>query len=61
MANLKQLDEEEINKAVLSAFAKSIKKKGFAVEKQRLHRSVLYRLKTDNGLIKETVIVTKEE
>jgi ribonuclease HI len=61
MSNLKQLDEDELNKAVMSAFTKTIKKKGFGVEKQRLHRSVLYRLKTDNGLIKETVTVTKEE
>jgi ribonuclease HI len=61
MLNIEKLDKDEVNKAILSAFAKTIKKKGFGVEKQRLHRSVLYRLKTDNGLIKEVVTIVKEE
>lgn len=61
MLNIEKLDKDEVDKAILSAFAKTIKKKGFGVEKQRLHRSVLYRLKTDNGLIKEIVTVIKEE
>jgi hypothetical protein len=46
---------------LLSALSKTVKKKGFEVEKQRLHRSVLYRLKTDTGLVKEGVVITKEE
>jgi ribonuclease HI len=60
-ANLEKLDETELNKALISALSKTVKKKGFEVDKQRLHRSVLYRLKTDNGLIKEGVTITKEE
>jgi len=59
--NLTKLDENELDKALISAFIKTVKKKGFGVEKQRLHRSTLYRLKTDNGLIKEDITITKEE
>jgi ribonuclease HI len=61
MANMNKLDEAELNKALISAFTKTVKKKGFDVEKQRLHRNVVYRLKTDNGLIKEGIVVIKEE
>jgi ribonuclease HI len=60
-SNLEKLDELELNKAIISAFSKTLKKKGFVIEKQRLHRSVVFRLKTDNGLIKEDIIITKEE
>jgi hypothetical protein len=45
----------------VTALSKTVKKKGFEMVKQRLHRSVLYRLKTDSGLIKEDVTITKEE
>jgi tetratricopeptide (TPR) repeat protein len=41
--------------------AKIMWKKGYEVEKQRLHRSNLYRLKTESGLVKTEVKVTKEE
>jgi ribonuclease HI len=61
LTNLNKLDQNEVNKAIVSAFSKTVKGKGFEVEKQRLHRSTLYRLKTDSGLIKTSVIVTKEE
>jgi ribonuclease HI len=61
MTNIGKLDESELNKAIISAFTKTVKKKGFDVEKQRLHRSTLYRLKTDTGLIKEGITVIKEE
>jgi ribonuclease HI len=61
MLNLSKLDESELDKALISAFTKTVKKKGFGVEKQRLHRSNLYRLKTDNGLINEGVTIIKEE
>ena len=61
LANLKKLDNVELNKAIISAFSKTVKHKGFEVEKQRLHRSTLYRLKTDSGLIKNSITVTKEE
>ena len=60
-ANLDKLDKDSLNSALLTALSKTVKKKGFEMVKQRLHRSVLYRLKTDSGLIKEDVIITKEE
>lgn len=61
LSNLGKLDETALNSALISALGKTIKKKGFELDKQRLHRSVLYRLKTDTGLIKEGVTITKEE
>jgi len=61
LANIGKLDETELHKSLLSAFAKTVKKKGFEVDKQRLHRSVLYRLKTDTGLLKEGITIIKEE
>jgi ribonuclease HI len=61
LSNLSKLDQSYLNAAIMSAFSKTVKDKGYEVVKQRLHRSNLYRLKTDSGLIKETVTVTKEE
>lgn len=61
LSNLNKLDEGFLNTAVLSAFSKTVKKKGFEVEKQRLHRSVMFRLKTESGLIKEGITIVKEE
>lgn len=58
--NLDSLDKSYLNAAILSALSKTLKKKGFVMEKQRLHRSLLYRIKTDNGLINEDVVVVKE-
>ena len=58
--NLDSLDKSCLNAAILSALTKTLKKKGFVMEKQRLHRSILYRIKTDNGLINEDVVVVKE-
>lgn len=61
MSNLNKLDQSALASALCSAFSKSVKAKGFEVTKQKLHRSTLYRLKTDSGLIKEGITVTKEE
>ena len=58
--NLDSLDKSCLNAAILSALTKTLKKKGFVMEKQRLHRSILYRIKTDNGLINEDIVVVKE-
>lgn len=59
--NLDKMDEDAVNVALVSALVKTAKKKGYTVVKQRLHRSVLYRLKTDSGLIKEDTVIVKEE
>jgi ribonuclease HI len=61
LSNLDKLDETALHSALCSAFSKTIKAKGFEVTKQRLHRSTMYRLKTDSGLIKEGITVIKEE
>lgn len=61
LENLKELDQNFLNTALMSALSKTLNKKGFAIEKQRLHRSNLYRLKTNTGLIKEGAIIIKEE
>lgn len=61
LSNLDKLDKSALNAAMCSAFTKTIKAKGFDITKQRLHRSTMYRLKTDTGLIKEGVTVVKEE
>jgi ribonuclease HI len=61
LENLTKLDESALHAGLCSAFTKTVKAKGFDVVKQKLHRSTLYRLKTDTGLIKEGITVTKEE
>jgi ribonuclease HI len=61
LSNLTKLDQSALHTAICSAFGKTVKSKGFDVVKQRLHRSTLYRLKTDTGLIKEGITVVKEE
>ena len=53
MTNLSKLDQDALGSALITALTKTVKKKGFEVVKQRLHRSNMYRLKTDTGLIKE--------
>jgi ribonuclease HI len=59
--NLEKLDEDALNLALISALSKTAKKRGYVVVKQRLHRTTLYRLKTDTGLIKEDTTIFKEE
>jgi ribonuclease HI len=57
--NLEKLDEDTLNTALLQVATKTLKKNGFILEKQRLHRSVVYRLAANN-LIAEATKVTKE-
>jgi len=59
--NMEKLDTLELRKALVTVLSKTLKKKGYEVEKQRLHRINVYRLKTESGLIKTDVKVTKEE
>jgi hypothetical protein len=58
--NLDKLDRDIVDTALLQAAAKTLKKNGFGLEKQRLHRSVVYRL-VANNLIAEGTTITKEE
>ena len=60
-ANIDQLDLHALNSALLVAFGKTVKAKGYEVVKQRLRRSAMYRLKTEGTFIQEGVHVIKEE
>ena len=59
--NLDKLDQSALNSALLSALTKTVKKNGFDIQKQRLHRSTMLRLVSANHLITEGAIVIKEE
>jgi hypothetical protein len=61
LSNIDKLGESFLNTAIISAFSKTVKKKGFELEKQRLHRTVMFRLKTESGLIKEEITIVKDE
>ena len=54
------LDPQALNSALISALSKTVKKKGFELVKQKLHRTTNYRLVASN-LITETTVITKEE
>jgi ribonuclease HI len=58
--NLGKLDEEALNNALMSVVSKTLKKKGFDLEKQRLHRTAQYRLVASH-LIAENANIVKEE
>lgn len=58
--NLDKLDEDTLNNALLSVVTKTLKKKGFELEKQRLHRTAQYRLVSCH-LIAENTHIVKEE
>jgi ribonuclease HI len=59
-SNLSMLDTQALNSALISALSKTVKKKGFELVKQKLHRTTNYRLVASN-LITGTAIITKEE
>jgi ribonuclease HI len=58
--NLDKLDEDALNTALLAVVTKTLKKKGFELDKQRLHRTVQYRLTTSH-LIAENTHIVKED
>jgi ribonuclease HI len=60
-ANVDKLDAKFLSAALLSALTKTLKDKGFGVQKQRLHRSNMYRLVSKNHLIAEKAVIVKEE
>jgi len=59
-SNLTLLDPQALNAALISALSKTVKKKGFELVKQKLHRTTNYRL-VSSSLITETTVITKEE
>uniref|UniRef100_A0A6C0JVQ9 ribonuclease H n=1 Tax=viral metagenome TaxID=1070528 RepID=A0A6C0JVQ9_9ZZZZ len=61
LEHMELLDKKAVSTAIITAFAKTIRQKGFDIVKQRLHRSTMYRLKTETGLIKEGSVTIKDE
>ena len=59
--NLDKLDQTALDAALISALSKTVKKKGFEIIKQKLHRTSQYRLVSANHLIAEGTTITKEE
>jgi hypothetical protein len=58
--HLDLLDKEEVDTALLAVLTKTLKKRGFVLEKQRLHKHAVYRLLANN-LIAEGAKIVKEE
>jgi ribonuclease HI len=59
--NIGQIDKKDLDTALLSALSKTLKRKGFEISKQRLHRSTMLRLVSSNHLITEGAVIIKEE
>jgi ribonuclease HI len=59
--NLDKMDKAAVEAALISALSKTLKKKGFELVKQKLHRSTQYRLVSANHLIAEGTTIVKEE
>lgn len=58
--NIDKLDDDALGIALIQVATKTLKKNGFNLEKQRLHRSNIYRL-TANNLIAENTNIVKEQ
>jgi len=58
--NMDKLDDNEVNNALITALTKTLKQHGYTLEKQRLHRTNVFRL-IANNLIAEDVKEVKEE
>ena len=59
--NIDKLDKTALTAALLQALSKTVKKRGFELVKQKLHRSTNYRLVSANHLIAEGATIVKEE
>jgi hypothetical protein len=59
--NLDKLDRDALSVALLGALTKTVRKNGFDIVKQKLHKSSQYRLVTKSHLILENTTITKEE
>jgi len=60
-ANLNKLDQTALTSSLMTVLSKTVKKNGFEVVKQKLHRTNQYRLVSANHLIAGNTIITKEE
>lgn len=60
-SNLNKLDTSLLNSALLTVLQKTAKKNGFNLEKQKVHKTSVYRLTSSNHLITEGKSIVKEE
>ena len=58
LSNLDKLDEGALHTALIQAYGKTCKKNGTELEKQKLHKSSLYRLVASSRIVKD---IHKEE
>jgi ribonuclease HI len=58
--HLDKLDTDLLNNALMTVLSKTLKKRGFDLTKQKLHKSTVYRL-TASNLIAEGAKILKEE
>ena len=58
--NLDKLDQDTLNYSLIQVVTKTLKKKGFSLDKQKLYKRNVYRL-TANNLIVEGSNIIKEE
>jgi ribonuclease HI len=61
LTNLDKIDKTALNSALISALSKTVKKKGFEIVKQKLHRSSMYRLTSATQVIKEGTVIIKND
>lgn len=60
-ANLDKLDQTALTSSLMTVLSKTVKKNGFEVVKQKLHRNNQYRLVSANHLIAGNTTIIKEE
>ena len=61
LTNLDKIDKTVLNSALISALSKTVKKKGFEIIKQKLHRSSMYRLTSATQVIKQGTVIIKND
>lgn len=61
LENIDKLDKSVYESTLLTILGKTIKKNGFNLEKQKLHRTNMYKLTSANHLITESTNIEKEE
>jgi hypothetical protein len=50
-----------LDSALLTVLTKTLKKNGFTLEKQRMHRNTLYRLVANNLIAEGTKVIKEDE
>lgn len=60
-SNLHKLDKKLLDSAILTVLQKTAKNTGFNLEKQKVHKTSVYRLTSSNHLIAEGKTIVKEE